>query len=59
MSRNSPERRKFLVVPLNPKEQIEIRFYGEDKSDVTSYWLGTTEELRSVLDTGRRDGRKP
>lgn len=53
MSRNHPERR-FIVVPLNPEEQIEIRFYGEDKSDVTSYWSGTTEELRNVLDTGRR-----
>ncbi len=53
-SRKQAERRKSLTVPLNPGEQINIRFYGEDKSDILSEWFGTTEELRNLLNTGRR-----
>jgi len=55
MSRNKPERRKSIVVPLNPGEKIELRFYGEDKADIRRSWFGTTEELANVIDTGRRE----
>ena len=44
--------RKSIVVPLNPSEKIELRFYSS-KSDFTS-WFGTTEELRNCLNTGKR-----
>lgn len=50
----SKTRRKSIVVPLNPGEAVEIRFYGQDKSDVLRSWFGTTEELQHVLHTGRR-----
>jgi len=53
-SRKTQEPRKSIIVPLNPGEKIEIRFYQEDKTKIPKSWFLTTEELHNVLKTGRR-----
>lgn len=44
-----PQRCQEIVVPLNPNEKIEIRFYFPDKSKVPVSWFGDTERLKEKL----------